>query len=316
MKHRSRDTSEIRAFTKVQELAYEMTVGQAMRSDPVTITAGAPLLDLRDILKTRRISGLPVVEGERLAGMVSIEDFINALAAGQVDGNVGQHMTKTVDILWADEPLVHAVEKFDRKGFGRFPVLDRDSEKLVGILTKGDIIEGLLKQLEVDYHEEEIHKYRASHFFEDIVADQTTLTFHYGVLGKDFSNAGAASSGLKKTLSRLGTPPDLMRRIAIATYEAEMNIVIYAEQGRITAEVTPETIRVTATDVGPGIENVEQAMEPGWSTASDWVREMGFGAGMGLQNIQRCSDHMMIRSDINKGTTLEFFVLVSGAKTE
>jgi len=310
MKPPRRDTSEIREFTKIQELAYELRVGEAMARDPVTISPEATLKDLRELLRSRRISGVPVSEGGHLIGLISIEDFINALAQGEMSQKVSEFMTRDVKVLFEDDSLVRAVEMFERRGFGRFPVLDRSSGKLVGILTKGNIVEGLLKRLEVDYHEEEVHKYRASHFFEDIVADRTTLIFHYGVKGKDFSRAGQASSGLKKTLSRLGLSPTLIRRVAIAAYEAEMNMVIYAENGRITAEVTPETVRVTAADVGPGIKDVNQALEPGWSTASDWVREMGFGAGMGLPNIKKCSDHMVLHSTPGKGTTVEFMVMV------
>jgi len=179
---------------------------------------------------------------------------------------------------------------------------------LGGVITKGDIVRGLLKQLEIDYHEEEIHRYRASHIFEDIIADATTLIFQYKVSGQNFDRAGETSSGLKKTLNRLGIPPIIVRRIAIAVYEAEMNIVVFTSGGEITAQVTPKMIKIEAVDKGPGIADVQKALEPGFSTAPDWVRALGFGAGMGLPNIQKCADEMKLESTIGLGTRLEIMV--------
>ncbi|MBU2431986.1 MAG: CBS domain-containing protein, partial [Proteobacteria bacterium] len=206
--------------------------------------------------------------------------------------------------VYEDEPLVHTIEKFERYGFGRLPVLDRDNGRLAGILTKSDIIHGLLKKLEVAYEEEEIHRYRASHFFEDIIADKTTLSFEYHVPGNDFKRAGEAASSLKKTLNRLGIHPKILRRIAVATYEAEMNMVIYARGGELTASVETDQVRVEAADKGPGIPDIEKAFEPGFSTAPEWVRELGFGAGMGLPNIKKCADELEIDSKVGEGTRL------------
>jgi anti-sigma regulatory factor (Ser/Thr protein kinase) len=175
----------------------------------------------------------------------------------------------------------------------------------VGIITKGDIIERLLQKLEIDYHEEEIHRYRASHIFEDIVADKASLTFQSYVKSKDFDRAGEASSGLKKTLERLGLHPQIVRRAAIASYEAEMNLVIFTRGGTITAVVQPDKIHIDVNDSGPGIPDIEKAMRPGYSTASEWVRELGFGAGMGLVNIKKCADKMELTSTVGEGTHLK-----------
>jgi len=299
---------EKRDITKVQELVYEMNVEQVMIKDIITVGPNNLMSDLRDLLRNKRISGVPVLENDKLIGMVSIEDFIKCLAEGKMNSAIRDRMSCDVEVLYNDEPLVQAVEKLDRLGYGRFPVLDRKNRKLVGIITKGDVIRGLLKKIEVDCHEEEIHRYRASHVFEDIVADKTTLTFQYEVVGKDFNKAGSASSGLKKTLRRMGISPKLIRRVAIATYEAEMNIVVYAEGGEITARITPREIRIEVADDGQGITDVRKAMEPGYSTAPDWVRELGFGAGMGLPNIKNCADVMNMESTVGKGTQLEFTI--------
>jgi len=111
-------------------------------------------------------------------------------------------------------------------------------------------------------------------------------------------------------LRRLGFDPRIIRRVAIATYEAEMNIVIYADGGEIVAEVRPDRLRVEALDHGPGIPDVELAMQPGYSTAPEWVRMMGFGAGMGLANIKSCADQMKLESAVGVGTQLEVIIHV------
>jgi len=295
-------------ITKVQELVYEMKVGQVMVKDIITVGPDNLMSDLRNLLRDKRISGVPVVDNDKLVGMVSIEDFIKCLAEGKMHSPIGDRMSCNVDTLYDDEPLVQAVGKLDRLGFGRFPVLNRENGKLVGIITKGNIIQGLLKKMEIDYHEEEIHRYRASHFFEDILADKITLIFQYNVVGKDFDRAGLASSELKKTLRRMGISPKIIRRVAIATYEAEMNIVVYTDGGEITVQVTPKEIGLEVVDKGPGIADVKKVMEPGFSTAPNWVREMGFGAGMGLPNIKSCSDVMHLESTVGKETRLEFTI--------
>ncbi|MFL7794132.1 MAG: ATP-binding protein, partial [Anaerolineae bacterium] len=197
---------------------------------------------------------------------------------------------------------------------GRFPVVDREGQ-LVGILTQGDIVRALLRELEVDYHAEEIHRYRASHIFQDIVADETALVFGYYVIGKDFNAAGKASSSLKTTLNRLGISPPVIRRVAVASYEAEMNLVIYTAGGEIVAEVRPDRVRIEVIDSGPGIPDIELAMQPGYSTAPEWVREMGFGAGMGLVNIKSCSDVMRLDSTVSEGTHLEIIIYTDKEKS-
>lgn len=293
--------------TKLQALAYELNIGQAMTRDVITVSPDSTITEFTEVLRTNRISGTPVVEQGRMVGIISIENLIKAMTAGETDVVVREKMTIEPVTLYADEPLVHAVGKFSQLGFGRFPVIDRAGE-LVGIITQGDIARAMLKRLEVDYHEEELHRYRASHIFEDIIADQVGLVFGYRVAAGDINQAGEASSGLKKTLSRLGIPPQVIRRVAVATYEAEMNMVIFTDGGEIIAEVRPDRIKVEFLDKGPGIPDIEQAMQPGFSTAPSWVREMGFGAGMGLPNIKNCSDEMNLESKVGVGTHLEIVI--------
>ncbi len=295
-------------FTKVQELVYELKVSDAMMQNVITLIPDTSMNELRDILRSNHISGVPVVEDDKLVGIISIEDFIKWLAKGARNCPIKDKMTKDVKTLYAGEPLIHAVSELDKTGFGRFPVIDRRNGKLVGIITKGNIIERLLQKLEIDYHEEEIHRYRASHIFKDIVADKVLLTFQSHIKGKDFDRAGEVSSSLKKTLHRLGIHPQIVRRAAIASYEAEMNVVIYTNGGDIIVQVQPDQINVYVNDSGPGIEDIEKAMQPGYSTASEWVRELGFGAGMGLVNIKKCADKMELTSKVGQGTHLKISI--------
>ena len=131
------------------------------------------------------------------------------------------------------------------------------------------------------------------------------MDFEYAITGGDFSRAGFASSHLKKILKQINIDPGLIKKIVIALYEAEVNIVAHAYEGKIKVQIEPEQIDVDVSDRGPGIEDINRAMENGYSTASDEVREMGFGAGMGLANIQNNSDELHINSIVNKGTTLK-----------
>ncbi len=134
------------------------------------------------------------------------------------------------------------------------------------------------------------------------------MKLQYHIQGGDFSAAGAASSEVKKTLKVFNIDPLLIRRIAIALYEAEVNVVAHAYRGVMDVDISPERIFVAIDDEGPGIENIEKAMEEGFSTASDEVRQMGFGAGMGLPNIKRNTDEMQLQSVPGKGTKLELMV--------
>jgi serine/threonine-protein kinase RsbT len=126
----------------------------------------------------------------------------------------------------------------------------------------------------------------------------------YEVTGRDYANAGRASTSIKDILKRLGVHPAVVRRAAIASYEAEMNVVMYAVRARMSLRVSPAAVTLEVQDEGPGIEDVELAMQEGYSTATAEMREMGFGAGMGLPNIKRNADIFDIKSEVSRGTRL------------
>lgn len=130
------------------------------------------------------------------------------------------------------------------------------------------------------------------------------IKLHYVVPGDDFTRAGAASSDVKRTLKQLGVAPSVVRNVAIAMYEGEINMVIHAGGGEIDVEITDKEIKMILSDKGPGIVNVELAMKEGYSTAPDNIRNLGFGAGMGLPNIKKYTDEFKIETELGVGTTL------------
>jgi len=139
---------------------------------------------------------------------------------------------------------------------------------------------------------------------------KNTLSFDYIVPGDDFTRAGEASSDVKHKLKQIGYDPDAIRRVAIAMYEGEINMVIHAGGGQVHVEINPEKIDMVLADQGPGIKDIALAMREGYSTAPDNVRALGFGAGMGLSNMKKCTDTMKIDTEVGKGTTLHMTVFI------
>lgn len=138
------------------------------------------------------------------------------------------------------------------------------------------------------------------------------IKLQYEIIKDDFSRAGEASSNVKKVLRQLGIEDSVIRRTAIVTYEAEMNIVIHSEGGRIKVLINPDQVQIVAEDYGPGIENIALAMQEGYSTAPNRVRELGFGAGMGLPNMKRCSDEFEIHSEKGSATIVTMIIYIKG----
>ncbi len=134
------------------------------------------------------------------------------------------------------------------------------------------------------------------------------IKLSYQVDGENFVTAGEASSAVKTALKQLGFPTDVIRRVAIAMYEAEINMVIHAQGGTADVEILPDKIRIVLADRGPGIEDIDLAMTEGYSTAPDDVRSLGFGAGMGLPNIKKYSDDLEIETKLGVGTTLRITI--------
>jgi CBS domain-containing protein/anti-sigma regulatory factor (Ser/Thr protein kinase) len=299
-------------ITRIEELSYELKVFEVMTSQLKVVRPGMPMLDVLELFRTGHISGAPVVttsEGgggptHKLIGVISMEDIVRALRENDLQSPASKYMTPRPITARALDPLVEALKTFGARNVGRLPVVNDEGE-LVGIITKGDITDGVLQALQKDYQTEEVRRYRASHLFEDIISDRTSLILRYSIQPRDFTHGGNASSNIKRALLRLGADAQTARRCGIAVYEAEINLIIHTtEGGTIQLEIEPRTITIEVVDTGPGIPDVERAREPGYSTATDEVRELGFGAGMGLTNIQRCVDEMQMESTVGVGTRL------------
>jgi len=144
-----------------------------------------------------------------------------------------------------------------------------------------------------------------------MVGNDETVSCTFSIQGKDFLDAGLVSTQIKGILKDLGIDAALIRRVAIATYEAEMNVVMYAHEAIVNLLVTPEAISITVNDRGPGIPDLALAMQEGYSTATHEMREMGFGAGMGLPNIKKNADDFRITSTVGEGTILEIRISIN-----
>ncbi len=296
---------------KIQKYFKEVEVKEFMVSPVITIRQDKKIAQAKEIMRIKRFSGIPVVNNEdRLVGIISIENIICALEESSLNSMVAEAMTRDVITLSEDEKITDVVRKFELYGFGRFPVVDEE-KRVTGIVTKHDVIMILLSKLSILY----VHDVRREPFIHT-ENFRSTLTgvnmyekfaeFSFNIDYLDVSMAGTGASRLKKFLLSKGFPPKFVKRVAIATYEAEANVVIHSGSfGEIKAYVESDYVTVRVEDNGKGIENVETAMKEGFSTAPDCVREIGFGAGMGLPNIKRCSDKLVILSEPKKGVIVE-----------
>jgi CBS domain-containing protein/anti-sigma regulatory factor (Ser/Thr protein kinase) len=297
-------------ISRTEELAYELKISEVMTPKVVILVPSMKMKYVLDLFRLRHISGGPVMKGDKLIGILSIEDLIRCLLANDLESPVSKYMTHNPFTVKASDTVIEALKFFVNTSVGRLPVVDAQG-KLEGIITKGDVTRGLLKALQRTIMQEELKTYRASHLFEDIESDRTSLILRYNIKPHDFTHGGAASSNIKRALLRMGASPLIARRCGIAIYEAEMNLIIHTTNGGvIRAEIEPHRISIEANDDGPGIPDTELAMKPGYSTASDKIRELGFGAGMGLANIARCVDSMVLESSLDKGTRLKIKIFL------
>ncbi|MEI6084728.1 MAG: CBS domain-containing protein [Verrucomicrobiota bacterium] len=291
---------DARKVSVAQVLIYELRVRDAMSKPPITASPKTTLRAIQHLMKDHRFSGVPITEANALLGLITIEDIIRALDKGHINEPADRHMTRQPVTLRDHYSLMRAVAEFDRRGFGRFPVLDT-SERLVGMITRGDITSCLMHHLEKRAEEALASEavLRAARATDD--ADQR-IAIRCPVRTGDYDGAGKISQRMRTELRDRGIDPDIRRRAAVVAYEAETNIIIHSLGGEIVVTIDPNQVVIEANDVGPGIDNIEQAMQEGWSTAGRLPRELGFGAGMGLPNMKRCSDKFEITSNSDQGT--------------
>jgi CBS domain-containing protein len=288
------------------DLLFKMRIRDVMSSNLITIARSGTLRQAQALMKANTITGLPVAEDGRLFGIVSMDDIVSALEGGWIEAPVETHMTRNVVVLEEDMPLSFGASYFDKYRFGRFPVLSRDN-RLVGILTSRDVSAAVLIELLQEFLRLEARLPAANKPPEDAPAARHSV-LQFGVKTYDFERAGKATHEIKRALTGLGVDPRLIRRAAVASYEMEMNMVLHSSGGALSCVIDPDRVELTARDTGPGIPNVEQALEEGYTTANEWIKSLGFGAGMGLPNIRRVADDFSLQSSAQAGTTVRALI--------
>ncbi len=294
----------------IRELITRLRISDVMCQKIYTAKPEDTLRVVQHLMRDCGVSGIPIVDDERyLMGMVTVDDIINALDRGHINDSVSNHMTSKLVTLEAHLPLAVGLSYFEKHPYRRFPVLNREG-KLAGIVSGRDILGTLLSEInrEVDKLEELLP--------EDKIHKTEFFYRKFQVVSRDMEKAGTASAEIKKFCTRSGFPRKLCRRIAVAAFELEINIAVHSEGGYLTVIRDSENIQIIAKDHGPGIDDLEKALTEGFSTANDWVRSYGFGAGMGLPNIKRVADIFHISSSIKQGTIVTATFDLHGGKNE
>jgi CBS domain-containing protein/anti-sigma regulatory factor (Ser/Thr protein kinase) len=291
----------------VLELIYQLKIKDVMSTAVITAQKTDTLRHIQGLMRENYIAGLPVAEEKALLGIVSIEDIIMALDQGYIDEPVEAYMTRNVIVLQDDMPLSFAISYLNKYHYGRFPVLNKKQE-LVGILASKDVIKTLLVEMNREVMRlEKMHQKEAHSPDKFSELDFTTVRY-------DFELAGRASTEIKKALKNRNMDPKIIRRIAIASYELEINQVVHSLGGTISCSIQPDKVVIIAADKGPGISDINLVLQEGWSTANEWIRSLGFGAGMGLPNTKRVSDEFFIESTPGTGTTVRSVVFINSPK--
>jgi anti-sigma regulatory factor (Ser/Thr protein kinase) len=274
------------------------------------VTRCCTMRDVQTIMKSNAISGVPVVDDRHVIGLVSVHDIMNAYEQGWMEDPVGDHMTTGVRTLSEEQPLSMAMSFFSKFPYRRFPVVNRNNE-LTGMVTLRNINMALIQELSRQLDAMETEGGRISP-----AASSESCIFYriYRLTRYDFEAGGKASAELREQLQARGVSPKIIRRAAVACYELEINVIAHSFGGTLTIYVDKDRVRITANDFGPGIPDIEKAMTEGFSTATDWIRSQGFGAGMGLPNTKRLSDEFAIQSGIDMGTMVKSIVYLGSGE--
>lgn len=288
------------------ELIQRMKVRDVMTRDLEKVSRATTLHEAQEMMREKKISGVPVEENGRFFGLVSIDDIIRALDGGYINEPCGKHMSTKLVVLDEGMPLSFAMRNFSRYHYGRFPVIDRN-QRLVGIVCQRDINRALLVELSRELNRLESRGRCPA----PAAADGLYVLREFPVYKFDFENAGKAANRIKKLLQEKRVPPKLIRRIAVAAYELEINLCVHSDGGVLSWRVADGKCSLEARDTGPGIEDVEWACRDGTSTANEWIRSLGFGAGMGLANVKRVSDEFHISSQKGGGTTVRSVIALT-----
>ncbi|MDO7975519.1 CBS domain-containing protein [Oceanotoga sp. DSM 15011] len=285
-------------------------INEIMTTPPILVTGETKLKYAKEIMRIKGISGMPVIKRDlTLSGILSIEDIIRVIENNSLEERVEKWMTKKPIFLNEEDTIMTFLELNKNEKFGRYPVIN-SKKKVVGVVTKIDILEWMFKKLGYIYvHDERRDKVLNKNYVSSITGENFETEgydFKYSIDYKSVEMVGIAATKLKKFLTSKNINPELIRKISISTYEAEANVVIHSESNGILYCWTEEDkIKVFIEDFGKGIEDIDSALKEGYSTATENVREKGFGAGMGLPNMKRFSDRMTLISSSGKGVKLE-----------
>jgi len=292
------------------EIVFKLKVRDVMTSNLVTAARSDTLRHVQKLMQEHHISGVPIVEEGRLFGLISVDNILRALDFGYIEDTVEGRMTRNLVVLDADMPLTFALSWFERYGFSRFPVLDKE-EKIVGIVTAGNIVSKLLFEMN-----KEVNKMESDNVIAPPAATSVPGGRYYRefpIKKFDFERGGSASNEIRRVLKERNLSPKIIRRVAIASYELEINLVAHSDGGKLSCYIGDDKIEIIAKDTGPGIPDVDLAMQAGYSTATDWIRSLGFGAGLGLPNVKRASDSFDISSQMGLGTIVKSTVFIDEA---
>jgi CBS domain-containing protein/anti-sigma regulatory factor (Ser/Thr protein kinase) len=287
----------------VLELIYQLKIKDVMTSAVISAKKTDTLRHIQAIMRENYITGVPITEDNKLMGLVSIDDIVSALDKGYIDTMAEEKMTRNLIVLEDDMPLSIAISYLNKYSYGRYPVVNKKQE-LVGILPSKDVIGTLL----VEMNREVLRLEKIS---EKADAKAGFSEMEFATTKHDFELAGRASTEIKKALKKHNIDSQIIRRVAIASYELEINQVVHSNGGTISCSIQPDKVTITAADTGPGIKDVNLALQEGWSTANEWIRSLGFGAGMGLPNTRRVSDEFTITSQLGEGTTVRSVIFLN-----
>jgi len=306
-------------LAKYASLFEEIRARDIMKTPVTTLPPDKKISHAKEMMRIKRFSGLPVVDDERrLLGIITVEDIINALEFGRIDEPIQELMTRKVVAVDVDERLRDIVRKFEEFRYGRFPVVNSENV-LQGIISRTDILDGVLEKFDLIYIHDRKRISALESDYSFIPGDKPSddkADFHYSISTNDIDSAGVGAAILKQFLADRKFPADIARRAGVAVYEAEANVIIHSHSaGDIFCYLHDDMVLIRVVDKGVGIENIELAMMGGYSTASDYVRERGFGAGMGIPNMKRFVDKLAIISEKNGGTQVEMIFYLPEQRT-
>jgi len=296
-------------LSKYAYIFEDLKAEEIMTKQVNTLTPDKKVSQAKEMMKIKKISGIPIVDKKlHLIGIISIEDIIKALENNKIEETIEKIMTRDVITLKKGDNLPSIIQKFDLYKYGRFPVVD-ENNILCGILTKVDILHKILDKFNLIYLHDRKRNLILNQDLSLITGEKLKrekAEFRHTIDITDIGKAGEGAAILKNFLIKKGVNQEIARKVGIAVYEAETNVIIHSKgEGEILCFIKKDKIIVRVIDNGIGIENLDQAMKEGFSTAPDFIREMGFGAGMGIPNMKRFADKLVILSEKNSGTQVE-----------